>query len=361
MKQDYYDILGLSKGARIEDIKGAYRKLALKYHPDKNPGNKSAEEKFKEINEAYEVLSDSQKRSMYDAYGHAGVGTAPPPQGGPGGFEGFGGFEGTSAEDIFGDIFGNIFGGTSRTRATRSNKGSDLEYELELSMLDAMKGKEVPLEIPRQEICSTCNGTGAKPGTSSKKCPECKGSGQVRYSQGFFSFSQTCQRCRGEGQVIESPCSTCRGTGRIKGRHKVTVRIPPGVDNGTSLRVTGAGDVAGRGGTPGDLYVVIRLRSDPRFKRQGNDLYTGLTITYSQAVLGGEFEAPTLEGSVKLKIPQGTQPETTLRIKEHGFPVLGRRVRGDLYVKVNVEVPRTLNEKQKTALRQYAQSMGEKS
>ncbi len=366
-KRDYYEILGVPKNARIEDIKAAYRKLALKYHPDKNPGDKVSEEKFKEINEAYEMLSDSQKRSRYDAYGHAGVGTAPPPPGGgagPGGFEGFGGFEGASAEDIFGDIFGNIFGGAQggsfrRQRGGRSNRGQDLQYEVELTLLDAMQGTEIPIDIPRQENCPTCGGTGARPGTSVKKCPDCRGTGQVRYSQGFFSFSQACQRCEGEGQILESPCPTCRGSGKTKGHHKVTVRIPPGVDDGTSLRVAGAGNAGGRGGVPGDLYVVVRLKSDPHFKRKENDLYTDLSITYSQAVLGGEFSVKTLDGTVKLKIPQGTQPGTTFRVHEKGFPVIGRRMRGDLYVKVNISVPKSINDRQKTALRQFAQSMGE--
>ena len=364
MKRDYYEILGVPKGARIEDIKGAYRRLALKYHPDKNPGDKASEEKFKEINEAYEMLSDPQKRSQYDAYGHAGVGTASPPPGGGGGyggqgFEGFGGFEGQSGEDIFGDIFGNIFGGGASRGRGRSNKGTDLQYELELSLLDAMNGTEIPLEIPRQEVCPACKGSGAKPGTSARQCPDCRGTGQVRYSQGFFSFGQACPRCRGEGQITEHPCSTCRGAGRVKGKHRVTVRIPPGVDTGTSLRVPGAGDAAPKGGSPGDLFVVIRLRNEPHFKRVGDDLYTDLSITYPQAVLGGEFDVPTLEGHVKLKIPQGTQPGTTLRVREHGFPLLGRRTKGDFLVRINITVPKSVNEKQKSALRNFAQSMGE--
>lgn len=357
MKRDYYEILGISKGAAPEDIKSAYRRLALKYHPDKNQGDKTAEEKFKEINEAYEMLSDRQKRSQYDAFGHAGVGTAPPPQGGAGA-GGFGDF--SSVGDIFGDIFGDVFGRSAgRSRGSRSQRGADLEYSLEISLENAMHGVEVPLEIPRHETCSNCGGSGAKSGTKSKTCPQCKGAGQVRYSQGFFSFSQTCPRCNGVGEIIETPCPVCRGAGRVKGTNKVKVRIPAGVDEGTSLRVSGAGESGERGGTSGDLYVVLRLKKNDKFKRQGDDLYTELNLSFSQAVFGGEFEVDTLDSKVKLKIHQGTQPGTILRLKEKGFPHLGRRGSGDLLVKVAVVVPTTLDDRQKAALRQFAQASGE--
>lgn len=359
MKRDYYEILGVGKNASQDDIKTAYRKLALKYHPDKNQGDKSAEEKFKEINEAYEMVSDPKKRQQYDAYGHAGVGTAPPPPGGGGGYGDMGDF--SNLGDIFGDIFGGGGGGGRRSSggASRSRRGHDLQYELELSFNDAAKGIEIPIEVPRQELCSVCGGTGAKPGTSVKTCSQCKGSGQVRYSQGFFSFAQTCPKCNGEGQVVESPCSACRGQGTKKSSHKVTVRIPPGVDDGTSLRVTGGGDMGAKGGIPGDLYVVIRMKHDPRFKRLGDDLFTEIDISFVMAVLGGESEIETLDGKVKLKVPPGTQVGTTFRIREAGFPKLGRRGKGDLLVKANIAVPKSLNDKQKNALKQYAQLTGE--
>ncbi|MBN1822908.1 MAG: molecular chaperone DnaJ [Endomicrobiales bacterium] len=358
MKRDYYEILGVGRNASADDIKGAYRRLAIKYHPDKNPGDKAAEEKFKEINEAYEIISDPKKRQQYDAFGHAGVGTAPPPPGG-GGYGNAGDMG--DLGDIFGDMFGDIFGGGRRSSrgGTRSRRGSDLQYELELSLQEAAAGKEIPLEVPRQEPCSACGGSGAKAGTSPKTCPQCKGSGQVRFSQGFFSLNQTCPKCRGQGQIIDSPCPTCRGIGRIKSKNKITVRIPPGVDTGTSLRVTGAGDAGSKGGPPGDLYVVIRLRRDPKFKRIGDDIHTEISISFTKAAFGGESEVDTIDGKVTLKVPAGTQPGTVFRVREAGFPKLGRRAKGDLLVKANVSVPRNLSEKQKKALKDFAHTMGE--
>lgn len=361
MKRDYYEILGVSKTAGVDEIKSAYRKLALKYHPDKNPGDKASEEKFKEINEAYEMLSDATKRAQYDRFGHAGVGTAPPPPGG--GPQGYGdAADFSDIGDIFGDMFGDVFGGRGGRggrRREKSNRGRDLQYDLELSLADAYKGVEVPLQIPRQEPCSACGGSGAKAGTSSKTCPQCKGAGQVRYSQGFFSFNQACSRCNGEGQIIENPCPTCRGAGTTKTTHKVTVRVPAGVDEGTSLRVTGAGDAGPKGGTPGDLYVVVHLKKDPRFTREGDDLYLETPISFSTASFGGDIHLTTIDGSATLKVPAGTQPGTVFRVKEHGFPKLGRRVKGDLFVKVTVAVPKNLTDKQKAALRDFARSMGE--
>lgn len=358
MKRDYYEILGVGKNAAADEIKAAYRQLALKYHPDKNPGNKASEEKFKEINEAYEMLSDSQKKAQYDRFGHAGVGTAPPPPGGQqGGNVDFGDF--SSVGDMVGDMFGDIFGGGGRRGQSRARRGDDLRYDISLTFFEAYHGAEMPIEVPRNEPCPECGGSGAKPGTSPKTCPQCKGAGQVRYSQGFFSFAQACPRCKGSGQVIETPCPRCRGDGAVRGVHKLTVRIPPGVDEGTSLRVAGAGDMAGRGSVPGDLYVVVHLKSDPVFSRDNDDLVTELKLSFAQAALGGEYEAPTLRDKIKLKIPAGTQPDTTFRVKSEGFPHLGRRGNGDLLIKISIVVPKNLTEKQKAALHQYAQSMGE--
>lgn len=354
MKRDYYEILGVSKGATADEIKTAFRRLALKYHPDKNPGDKVAEDKFKELNEAYEVLSNQQKRAQYDQFGHAGVGNAPPGSS-PGGFGDFGDF--SSVGDMFGDIFGDIFGqGGGRRSSSRQRRGSDLKYRLELTLEEAAKGKEVPIEVARYEVCSGCGGSGAKAGTKPGTCPQCQGRGQVRYSQGFFSFAQTCPKCKGEGKVITSPCISCKGSGRTKTKSSINVRIPPGVDEGVSLRVAGAGNLPERGGVPGDLYVQIHLKKDPRFHREGDDLYTDLKLTFPQAVFGGEFEVPTLKGKIKVRIHSGTQPGTILRIGGEGFPKLGRRGKGDLLIKATVIVPKDLTERQKLELRKYAQA-----
>ncbi|HBU68890.1 MAG TPA: molecular chaperone DnaJ [Elusimicrobia bacterium] len=357
MKRDYYEILGISKNASPDEVKAAYRQLALKYHPDKNSGNKEAEEKFKEINEAYEMIGDPTKRAQYDRFGHAGVGTAPPPKPGEGGGPGFGDF--SSANDIFGDFFSDVFGAQRGGRSSRQKRGDDLRYDLEISFKDALTGIEVPLEIPKKDICTACGGTGARAGTTPKTCPQCKGVGQVRYSQGFFSFGQKCPQCKGEGQIIESPCRTCKGTGAVKSDHKMTVRIPAGVDDGTSLRVAGAGDLAGKGSIPGDLYVVVHIKNDARFGRQGDDIVTDLRVSFPKAALGSEYEVPTITGKIKFKIPPGTQPNTVFRVKGEGFPHLGGKGKGDLLVKVVVFVPQNLNEAQKSALHQFLQASGE--
>ncbi|MBN1622361.1 MAG: molecular chaperone DnaJ [Endomicrobiales bacterium] len=359
MKKDFYEVLGVQKGASADEIKAAYRKIALKNHPDKNPGNKEAEDKLKEANEAYEVLSDPKKKQMYDQFGHAGMGAAPPGAGGYGGFEGFGDFgDFSSVGDIFGDFIGDIFGGGGRRRSSRSARGADLRYDLELTLEQAAKGAEIPIDASRHEICSECNGSGAKPGTSTKVCPKCKGQGQVRFNQGFFSFAQTCPQCGGQGKVISSPCTVCRGTGQKKSSQSIKVRIPAGVDEGTSLRVAGAGDVPPKGGTPGDLYVVISLKEHPHFKRERDNLHTELKLNFPEAVFGGDFEVPAIDGKIKLKIPAGTQPGTVFRVRNEGFPHLGKRGKGDLLVKANVEVPKVLNEEQKAALRDFARASG---
>ena len=361
MKRDYYELLGVQKAAPIEDIKGAYRKLAIKYHPDKNPGDKSAEDKFKEINEAYEVLSNVDKRAQYDHFG-ADAFNANQGQGAQGqGAGDYGDF--SSVSDIFGDMFGDIFGGGSKRGGQRSSgdirRGTDLRYELELTLEDAIKGREIPVSIPRSEVCSTCSGSGSRRGTSAKTCTQCKGSGQVRYSQGFFSFSQACPKCKGSGRIIESPCPSCGGVGTARATSKITVRIPQGVDDGTSLRVNGAGNFPEGGGTAGDLFVVVRVKQHPNFQRHEDDLLTKLNVSYTQAVFGADLDVKTVEGSIKIKIPSGTQPGTTMRIRGEGVPHLGRKGRGDLLVKVMISVPKTLTDKQRTALRELAGSFGE--
>ncbi|MCL2335658.1 MAG: molecular chaperone DnaJ, partial [Endomicrobia bacterium] len=268
---------------------------------------------------------------------------------------------GDNMEDIFGDIFSNVFGGggarSSRSRAAQ--RGEDLRYDVEISYLDAMKGAEISVDIPKKETCFACHGSGAKDGSKPKQCPQCRGSGQVRYSQGFFSFSQECPQCRGKGAIIENPCPNCRGAGTVKTRKTIKVRIPAGVDEGTSLKVTGSGNAGANGAPAGDLYVVVHMKPERDFKRSGDDLYTDIYVSFSQAAMGLEYDVPVVEGHVKVKIPPATQPGTTLRVREQGFPQLGSRSRGDLYVKVNVSVPKSMNDAQKRALFEYAKSMGE--
>ncbi|MCA6072832.1 MAG: molecular chaperone DnaJ [Endomicrobium sp.] len=360
MKRDYYEVLGVAKTAATDEIKSAYRKLALKYHPDKNPGNKEAEEKFKEINEAYEVLSDAQKKQQYDTFGHdvaGGMG------GGQGGYTQYSSGDFSNMGDIFGDIFGDVFGGSQRSgrKSGRSSqrRGEDLRYDIEISYLDAMKGAEISIDIPKKETCSTCHGTGSKDGSAPRPCPQCKGKGQVRYSQGFFSVSQECPQCKGAGVVISNPCPECRGEGTVKKRKTIKVRVPAGVDEGTSLKVTGSGNAGANGASSGDLYVVVHMKQTTGFKRSGDDLYTGIPISFSQAAIGMEYDVPVIEGCVKVKVPAGTQPGTTLRVREQGFPVLGRKNRGDLYVKINISVPKSMSDEQKRALFEYAKAMGE--
>lgn len=361
-KKDYYDVLGVSKNATADELKAAFRKLALQFHPDRNPGNKASEESFKEINEAYEILSDPKKRQQYDQFGHAGVNAGPGP--GPGGFEGFQGAGGADFGDIFGDLFQGVFsgGGGGRGRSQKRSgpqQGADLKTEVEVTLEQAYRGTEVPLSISRHETCETCKGSGAKAGTTPKTCTTCKGSGQVRYSQGFFSLSQSCPQCHGTGQIVTNPCASCSGAGRIRRTHQVRVRIPPGVDEGVSLRVPDAGDGGERGGPSGDLYVVIRLKKDDVFERLEDNLIVERRISFPQAALGGEVEVPTFEGTVTMKIPPGTQSGTVLRLREKGMPRLGRRGQGDLLVKVTLDVPKKLNDKQRELLKQLSTSLGQ--
>lgn len=344
-KRDYYEVLGVSRTASESEIKRAYRMLAVKYHPDKNPDDKEAEEKFKECAEAYAVLSDSQKRSAYDRFGHSGVGA------GAGGFDpGF-----SNIEDIF-DMFGfgDMFG--SRTgRRTSVQRGADLRYDLEITLEEAANGKEEKLKIPRLEKCGECTGTGAAKGSEPEACISCHGSGQTRYQQGFFSVMRTCSNCRGRGQIIRNPCSECRGSGRIEKEKSLEVKIPAGVEMGSRLRVSGEGEAGVNGGPSGDLFVVIHVKEHDVFERQGANLYSAVPITFAQAALGAEISVKTLDGEETLKVPAGTQTGTIFRIKSQGMPALGGRGRGDLFVAVTLITPKTLTKEQRKLLEQLAE------
>lgn len=357
-KKDYYEILGVDKNADDAVLKKAYRKLAMQYHPDRNPDNEEAEKKFKELNEAYEVLSDKEKRNMYDQFGHAGVNGNG--QGGfSGGYSGFGGFE-----DIFGDIF-DMFGGgfSSGRRGNRPQKGSDIKVQLDLSFNEAAFGVDKDIEVSRHEECKKCNGTGAKPGTSKKTCHKCGGTGEVRYTQrtplGSFVNVKTCDNCNGEGSIIDSPCEECNGRGKIRKKKKISVKIPAGVDSSSVITLRGEGEPGVKGGPPGDLYIVIRMLPHKIFKRDGYDIICEIPITFVQAVLGDEIIVPTLDGKVKYKIPEGTQGGTVFRLKGKGTHILNGNGRGDQYVKVIVDIPRKLNDEQKDILRKFAEISGE--
>lgn len=353
-EKSYYEILGVSKNATDEEIKKAYRQLAIKYHPDKNKGNKEAEEKFKEATEAYEVLRDPQKRKLYDQFGKAGVNG-----GGTGGFSG----AYTDFSDIFGDfggIFDEFFGGRSSRRRGGPQRGSDLRYNLEISLEDAALGKEQKIEIPRAETCPDCNGTGASRGSTPHNCPDCGGSGYIRHSQGFFSLTSTCSRCGGKGQIISDPCKTCRGSGLVERRRTINIKIPAGVESGSRLKVTGEGEAGPNGGPHGDLYVVTHIRKHPIFERQGNDLVINKTIPLTMAVLGGEIEVPTIDGkSMKMKIPEGTETGQIFRLKGHGIPYLGSYGRGDQLVVIKVEIPKKLTRRQRELMEEFAKESGE--
>lgn len=350
-KQDYYELLDVPRDASDRDIKKAYRRLAMKYHPDRNPDNKEAEDKFKEISEAYEVLSDSQKRAAYDQFGHEGVS-------GQGGFGG-GGFEGNFS-DIFGDVFGDIFGGSGGGRRRSSvQRGADLRYNLDLSLEEAVRGCEKTLKVPTLVPCDVCDGSGAKPGTSARTCGTCGGVGQVRMQQGFFSVQQTCPTCRGEGKVISDPCSKCHGHGRVEETKTLQVKIPAGVDTGDRIRLSGEGEAGSHGGPAGDLYVQVNVLRHPIFDRDGKHLYCEVPISFVDAALGGELDVPTLEGRVKLKIPAETQTGKLFRLRGKGVnPVRGGGV-GDLMVKVTVETPVNLNSRQKELLEEFQNAMDE--
>lgn len=346
-KRDYYEILGVGSTATEVEIKRAYRSLAVQYHPDKNPGDAAAEDKFKEAAEAYAVLSDAQKRAAYDRFGHQGVGA------GAGGFGYDQGF--SNIEDIF-DIFGfgDMFGGRS-SRRTTVQRGADLRYDLEISLEDAATGKDEKLRIPRLEKCGTCDGSGAEKGTTAEACVSCGGSGQTRYSQGFFSVMRTCANCQGKGQIIRTPCKTCGGNGRVEKEKTIEIKIPAGVDTGSRLRVNGEGEAGIGGGPSGDLYIVLHIAEHAQFERQGADLYSAVPISFAQAALGAEITVKTLDGEEPLKIPAGTQTGTVFAVKGKGMPNLGGRGHGDLFVAVTLVTPRSLTKEQRSLLEQLAE------
>jgi molecular chaperone DnaJ len=350
-KKDYYELLGVNRNASEDEIKKAYRKLALQYHPDRNPGNKQAEEKFKEVSEAYSVLSDPQKRAQYDQFGHAAFG-----EGGPfaGGFDFSGGFE-----DIFGDIFGEFFGTGAGGRRRGRARGEDLRYNLTLKFEEAVRGAEKKIKIPRHGPCETCRGSGAKPGTAPQTCPTCRGRGQVSFQQGFFSVSRTCGQCQGQGTIIKDPCSACGGAGRVRTMHTLSIKIPPGVDNGSRLKLRGEGESGPAGGTPGDLYVVIQVEPHPIFIRDELDIVCEIPISFVQAALGAEIDVPTLEGKVKMKIPAGTQSGKVFRLKGKGVKDHQGYRQGDQLVRVVVETPTRLTAKQRELLKEFAALSGE--
>lgn len=348
-KRDYYEVLGVGRNASQEELKSAYRRAALRYHPDRNPGDKEAEEKFKEAAEAYSVLSDPQKRAVYDRYGHEGLSGAAAPSFDPTVFADF--------SDILGDLFGfgDLFGGTRRRR-TRPQRGEDLRYDLEISFEDAMRGMTAEIQIPRQEVCYRCNGRGAEPGDI-MSCPACHGRGELVYQQGFLSIRRTCSHCNGTGQVARRICGHCRGHGWVRSERKLKVNIPPGVDNGTHLRLAQEGQPGLNGGPPGDLYVVISVKEHPFFERRENDLHCTIPINIAQAALGAEIEVPTPEGSQTLQIPEGTQSGATFRLRNLGVPRLNGHGRGDLYVHVEVKVPTRLTREQRRLLEQLRETL----
>ncbi len=342
-KRDYYEVLGVARDASDEDIKKSYRKLAMRHHPDRNPDNPKAEELFKEAKEAYEALSDPQKRAAYDQYGHAGF------DAGAGGFGG--GFSGGFA-DAFGDIFGDILGGGMRGRSN-VYRGADLQYNLEISLEEAARGTETKLRIPTQESCETCKGSGAKPGTQPATCQTCGGHGQVRIQQGFFSIQQTCPKCHGSGKVIASPCTDCSGSGRVKRHKTLSVKIPVGVDEGDRIRLSGEGEAGVNGGPSGDLYVVIRLKPHPIFHREHNDLHCEMPTSFGTAALGGEIEVPTLDGYVKLKIPAETQSGKVMRLRGKGIKGVRSSGHGDILCHLVVETPLNLTDRQRELLTEF--------
>ena len=350
-KRDFYEILGVARNASDDEIKKSYRKLAMKYHPDRNPDSKEAEAKFKEAKEAYEMLSDPQKRAAYDQYGHAGV---DPNMGGfGGGGQGFGGFS-----DAFGDIFGDIFGGGSQSRGgPQVYRGADLRYSMEITLEEAAHGHDTQIRVPSWSDCEACHGDGAEPGSKVETCSTCHGAGQVRVAQGFFSMQQTCPRCSGSGQYIPKPCKKCHGAGKIKSQKTLEVKIPAGIDDGMRIRSSGNGEPGVNGGPSGDLYVEVHIKPHPVFDRDGDDLHCKMPISFVDAILGGEIEVPTLSGKASFDVPEGTQSGRTFRLRSKGIKSLRTALPGDLYIHVQVETPVKLNQAQKDLLKQFDESL----
>ena len=354
-KRDYYETLGVAKTASEQDLKSAFRKLAKEHHPDKNPGDKEAERKFKELNEAYEALKDPQKRAAYDRFGHAafegGMG------GGRAGGHGFGPDFASSMSDIFDDLFGEFMGGrrggAGRGRSGRE-RGSDLRYNLEISLVEAFSGKSAQIRVPASATCETCDGTGAKAGTKPVSCRTCGGHGKVRASQGFFTIERTCPSCQGRGEMIDDPCSTCAGTGRVTKERTLSVNIPAGVEDGTRIRLAGEGEAGLRGGPPGDLYIFLSIKTHEFFQRDGADVFCKVPISMTTAALGGQIDVPTLEGTThRVRVPEGTETGKQFRLKGKGIPVLRSNVAGDLYIQVEVETPKNLTSRQRQLLEEF--------
>ncbi|WP_123104301.1 molecular chaperone DnaJ [Acidithiobacillus sulfuriphilus] len=348
-KRDYYEILEITRTASDEEIKKSYRRLAMRYHPDRNNGDAEAEERFKEISEAYEVLADAEKRQAYDQFGHAGVGAGG--GGGGAGFSGFGGFG-----DVFGDLFEQAFGrGFGGQQAAR---GTDLRYDLDLTLEEAAVGKEVTIQIPGSALCEVCHGSGAAPGSSSETCAACGGRGQVRMMQGFFSVTRTCPTCGGSGKVVTNPCAACQGHGRVRKMRELVVKVPAGVDTGDRIRLSGEGDAGERGAPAGDLYIQIRVKPHPLFEREGDDLHCEVPVSFARVALGGEMEVPTLTGRAKVQIAPGTQSGNVFRLRGKGIKGVRSKVAGDLYCRIAVEVPVKLSARQKELLEEFEQDAG---
>ena len=352
-KRDYYEILGVQRTAGEGDLKSAFRKLAKEHHPDRNPGDKSAEQKFKEINEAYEILKDPQKRAAYDQFGHAAFEGG---RGGPGGPGGFGPDFASSMSDIFDDLFGEFMGGRrgqGRGRGGRE-RGADLRYNMEITLAEAFTGKQAQIRVPTSVGCETCTGTGAKPGTQPATCPTCQGHGKVRASQGFFTIERTCPTCHGRGEIIADPCAKCQGSGRITKERTLAVSIPAGVEDGTRIRLAGEGEAGVRGGPTGDLYIFLSIKPHEFFQRDGADVFCRVPIAMTTAALGGNIEVPTLDGSrVKMPVPAGSETGKQFRLKGKGMPVLRSKVQGDMYIQVEVETPKNLTRRQRELLEEF--------
>lgn len=351
-KQDYYELLGVDKGASEAELKSAYRKLAMKYHPDRNPDDKEAEQKFKEVSEAYDVLKDPDKRAAYDRFGHSAFEGG----GGPGGAGGD--FDFSNFSDIFDDLFGD-FMGARRGGGSRPNRGADLRYNLEISLEDAFNGKQQTIHVTKNESCESCNGTGAEPGTGVESCGTCRGMGKIRMQQGFFTVERPCHTCHGAGTVIKSPCKKCNGAGKVRKDKDLSVNIPAGVEEGTRIRLNGEGEAGDRGGPPGDLYIFLSVQPHPFFRREGADIFCRVPVRMTTAALGGTVDVPTLEGGkARVTVPSGSQAGDQFRLKGKGMKVMRSNARGDMYVQITVETPRNLNKKQRDMLKQFDATSG---